>query len=103
LLERRRYLGMWAQLQLQANELVALKPMLQDWGTCVLFAHCGRPDPYAGVGQAGFAALLAIADTGHACVKLSAIVKCSVLPYPDLDAWPYVQVLLQACTPESLV
>ena len=103
LLERLRDLNMWAQVQVQADELIALKPMLQDSGTRLLFDHCGRPDPRAGVGQAGFAALLALAVTGRACVKLSGLVKCSSQPYPHPDAWPYVQALLQAYTPESLV
>lgn len=58
LLERLRELGLWAQVQVQADELVALKPLLQDSGARLLFDHCGRPNPKAGMGQAGFAALL---------------------------------------------
>ena len=103
LLQRLRDLGLWAQVQVQADELVALKPMLQDSGAKLLFDHCGRPDPKAGVGQAGFAALLSLAETGRACVKLSSLVKCSSLPYPYQDAWPFVQALLQAYTPQHLV
>lgn len=103
LLQRLRDLNMWAQVQVQADELVALKPMLLDSGAKLLFDHCGRPDPKAGVGQAGFAALLALAETGRACVKLSGLVKCSALPHPYPDAWPYVQALLQAYTPQALV
>ena len=96
LLERLRELAMWAQDQVQADELVTLKPMLQDSGVHLLFDHCGRPHPQAGVGQAGFAALLALAQTGCACVKLSSLTKCSVQPYPYADAWPYVQALVEA-------
>lgn len=103
LLQRLRDLDLWAQVQVQADELVALKPMLQDSGAKLLFDHCGRPDPKAGVGQAGFAALLSLAETGRACVKLSSLVKSSALPYPYPDAWPYVQALLQAYTPQHLV
>ena len=103
LLQRLRDLGLWAQVQVQADELVALKPMLQDSGAKLLFDHCGRPDPKAGVGQAGFEALLSLAETGRACVKLSSLVKCSSLPYPYQDAWPFVQALLQAYTPQHLV
>ena len=69
----------------------------------VLFDHCGRPDPRAGVGQAGFATLLGLAQTGRACVKLSSLTKCSNLPYPYPDAWPYVEALLEAYTPRALV
>jgi predicted TIM-barrel fold metal-dependent hydrolase len=103
LLERLRDLGLWAQVQVQGDELVALKPMLESSGARLLFDHCGRPNPQAGVGQAGFAALLALADTGRACVKLSSLTKCSVQPYPYPDAWPYVQALLAAYTPQALV
>jgi|GEM_PF-6199746 len=100
---RWRDLDLWAQVQVQADELVALKPMLQDSGAKLLFDHCGRPDPAAGVGQAGFAALLSLAETGRACVKLSSLVKCSNQPYPYPDAWLFVQALLQAYTPQALV
>lgn len=103
LLARLRELGMWAQVQVQADQLLSLKPMLQDSGARLLFDHCGRPDPAAGIGQKGFAALLALAGTGRACVKLSSLVKCSAQAYPYLDAWPYVQALFEAYTPTQLV
>lgn len=47
--------------------------------------------------------LLALAETGRACIKLSSLVQCSNQPYPYPDAWPYVQALLQAYTPQALV
>ncbi|MEY2953504.1 MAG: hypothetical protein RLZZ401_1591, partial [Pseudomonadota bacterium] len=103
LLERLRELGLWAQVQVQADELVPLKPLLQDSGARLVFDHCGRPDPASGTGQAGFAALLALAATGRACVKLSGLTKCSTRPYPYPDAWPYVQALVEAYTPQALV
>ncbi len=103
LLARLRDLGLWAQVQVQGDQLVDLKPMLVDSGARLLFDHCGRPDPAAGVGQAGFAALLALADTGRCAVKLSSLVKCSSQSYPYKDAWAYVQALLQAYTPQHLV
>ncbi|MDH5339548.1 MAG: amidohydrolase family protein [Rubrivivax sp.] len=103
LLERLRDLGMWAQFQVQADQLVRLAPMLGDSGARLLFDHCGRPDPRHGVAQAGFEALLAFADTGRACVKLSSLTKCSASPFPHPDAWGYVQALVQAYTPDALV
>jgi predicted TIM-barrel fold metal-dependent hydrolase len=103
LLERLCDLGMWAQVQVQADELVALRPMLEDSGAKLLFDHCGRPVPQAGVGQAGFDVLLALAETGRACVKLSGFAKYSALPHPHQDVWPYVQALVEAFTPEALV
>lgn len=103
LLAHLRELGMWAQFQVQHDQLFELKPMLLDSGAKLLFDHCGRPDPKAGVGQAGFAALLSLADTGRACVKLSGLSKCSALPYPHSDAWGFFRALLDAYTPDSLV
>lgn len=103
LLERLGELGMWAQVQVEKDQLAGLAPLLRDSGASLLFDHCGRPDPRAGVGQAGFAALLNLARTGRACVKLSGLAKCSALPYPYPDAWPYLQALVEAYTPQSLV
>jgi predicted TIM-barrel fold metal-dependent hydrolase len=103
LLERLRDLGMWAQVQVQGDQLVALAPLLRDSGAALLFDHCGRPDPARGIDQPGFAALLALADTGRACVKLSSLVKCSARAFPHADAWPFVQALVQAYTPRALV
>ena len=103
LLERLRDLDMSAQVQVHADQLVVLGPMLEASGARLVFDHCGRPDPQAGVGQAGFQALLALAKTGRAYVKLSGLNKCSRLPHPHSDAWPYIQALIEAYTPQCLV
>jgi predicted TIM-barrel fold metal-dependent hydrolase len=103
LLERLRELNLWAQVQVQADQLVALRPLLQSSGARLLFDHTGRPDPKAGLGQPGFQALLALAETGRACVKLSGHVKVSALPHPHPDVWPYVRELLRVHTPQALV
>lgn len=105
LLQRLRDLGMFAQVQVQNDELVAIKPLLQDSGAQLVFDHCGRPNPTAahGIGQAGFDALLDLAQTGRSVVKLSGLTKCSALPFPHTDAWPYVHALMDAYTPQNLV
>lgn len=103
LLARLEELGMWAQVQVEHDQLVNLVPLLRDSGANLLFDHCGRPDPGAGLGQAGFQSLLSLAGSGRACVKLSGLSKCSAQPYPHPDALPYVQALLQAYTPDALV
>ena len=77
--------------------------MLRDSGVRVLIDHAGRPDPSAGLGQAGFRALLALADTGRAAVKLSGFAKFSHQPHPHADAWPYVAALVEAYTADALV
>lgn len=103
LLERLRELGMWAQMQVQHDELVALRTMLEDSGASLLFDHCGRPDPARGMAQPGFAALLAMARNGRTAVKLSSLVKLSAQPFPHADAWPFVHALVEAFTPDALV
>lgn len=103
LLERLRELGLWAQVQVQDDQLVPLLPLLRESGARLLFDHLGRPAPAAGVGQAGFAALLSLAATGRACVKLSGAVKVSQQAHPHDDLRPFVQALVEAYTPQALV
>jgi predicted TIM-barrel fold metal-dependent hydrolase len=103
LLERLRELDMWAQVQVEGDQLVSLKPMLADSGVRLLFDHCGRPFPANGVRQPGFAALLSLAETGRAVVKLSSLSKSSAMPFPHPDAWPVVRALIDAYTPGALV
>jgi predicted TIM-barrel fold metal-dependent hydrolase len=103
LLQRLRDLGMWAQVQVQDNQLLELNSLLLDSGAQVLFDHCGRPRAAAGVTQAGFQALLQWADTGRACVKLSGCAKFSDSPHPYADARAYVDALIKAYTPKALV
>jgi len=103
LLQRLRDLGLWAQVQVQDDQLVELHGLLLDSGVRVLFDHCGRPKASKGVNQAGFQTLLQWACTGRACVKLSGCAKFSDQHYPYADARPYVQALIDAFTPQSLV
>ena len=100
LLHHLRELGMFADVQVQGDQLVELAPLLDGSGVEVLIDHCGRPDPAAGLDQPGFAALLRAAATGRYRVKLSGLVKCSTQRYPWPDAWPYVQALVEAFGPE---
>ncbi len=103
LLERLRDAGLWAQVQVQGDQLAALRPLLEDSGARLLVDHCGRPDPAGGVGQPGFQALLAMAANGRTAVKLSSLVKCSAQAFPHADAWPFAQALVEAFAPDALV
>lgn len=103
LLRHLRDLDMWAQVQIEGDQLLSLNALLMDSGANILFDHCGRPNAAAGLGQAGFASLLAWADTKRACVKLSGCAKFAAQAYPYNDARPYVQALIEAFTPQSLV
>jgi predicted TIM-barrel fold metal-dependent hydrolase len=103
LLERLRELGLWAQVQVEGDQLCALAPMLRDSGARLLFDHGGRPRPADGVFQAGFEALLGLADTGRAVVKLSGWAKVSQQPHPHEDVMAYARALFDTYTPQSLV
>jgi predicted TIM-barrel fold metal-dependent hydrolase len=103
LLQHLRDLDMFAQMQVQHDQLLPLRSMLVDSGAKLLFDHCGRPDPTQGVEQAGFATLLALAQTGRASVKLSSLGKCSAMQHPYSDAWKFVHTLIEAYTPQNLV
>ncbi len=103
LLQHLRDLGMLAQIQVEGDQLVPLVALFADSGAGLLFDHCGRPFPGAGLHQRGFLALLDLADSGRTCVKLSSLTKCSDLPYPHPDAWPFVHALVEAFTPRALV
>lgn len=103
LLQRLRTLGMWANVQVEGDQLTALEPLLADSGVQLLFDHCGRPVPARGIGQPGFAALLALGATGRAVVKLSGFAKVSELPCPYADTRPFIDALVDAFTPQQLV
>ena len=55
-------LDMFADVQVEANQLVQMAPILEPSGVRVLIDHCGRPDPAAGLDQPGFASLLDLAE-----------------------------------------
>jgi predicted TIM-barrel fold metal-dependent hydrolase len=103
LLARARDLGLWVQVQVRDEQMLALRPMVEASGAKLLIDHCGRPNVAAGLAQAGFQALLAMAGNGRTVVKLSGYTKMSQHSYPYEDLRPYVQALLTAYTPQALV
>jgi predicted TIM-barrel fold metal-dependent hydrolase len=96
LLSRLAARGMWAQFQVQDNQLLDFLPMLESSGARVLVDHCGRPDLALDLRQPGFAALLALGRSGQAVVKLSGFAKFSTRGLPFDDAGPVVEALAQA-------
>ncbi|MFP3555644.1 amidohydrolase family protein [Paraburkholderia sp. SIMBA_049] len=93
-------LGMFAQIQVCGDQLVALAPWLAQQEAQLLIDHGGRPDIDAGIAQPGFQALLRLADSARASVKLSGWQKYSRKAYPYEDAWPYAHALLGAFGPQ---
>jgi len=94
-------LDLFVSTQVEHDLLLGLSPLLRDSGVRVVFDHCGRPRPGAGVDQPGFQALLDFARTGRAAVKLSGYQKFSLQGPPYADALPFVEALLQAYGPDA--
>lgn len=96
LMRRLADLGMLVQVQVHEDQMVELAPLLLDSGANILVDHCGRPDPARGLQQPGFQAVLALAQSGRATVKLSGLQKFSDLGWPFANARPYVDALIEA-------
>lgn len=96
-------LGMFAQLQVCDDQLLDLHGLLQGSQARLLIDHCGRPDVAAGVQQAGFQALLRLADSGRACVKLSGMQKFAAADALFEQSSAYVQALLEAFGAQACV
>lgn len=101
LLRRLAGFDMLLSLQVEHDQLVALRPLLERADVRVLIDHCGRPSAPGGLGQPGFQALLALARTGRVAVKLSGHQKFSTLPPPHPDTRPFLDALLEAFTPDA--
>ena len=91
-------LDMRLSLQVEHDQLVAMRPLVEASGVRVLIDHAGRPAAGRGVNQAGFQALLAMARTGRVAVKLSGYQKFSTQPPPYDDVRPFIDALLEAFT-----
>jgi predicted TIM-barrel fold metal-dependent hydrolase len=103
LLERLQALGLWAQFQVEADQLDQLLPRIEHIGVRTLIDHCGRPLLAAGPQAAGVRALLRLGQSGKAVVKLSGFAKFSQQGYPFEDTRAHVQMLLQAFGPERCI
>ena len=100
LLARLAALDMFANVQVQDDQLAHLAPLLRASGVKVLIDHCGRPDATRGLDTPGFAALLSLAREGRTAVKLSGFSKFSKAGFPFDDVLPFVRALLDAFGPE---
>lgn len=103
LLRRLADAGMLLDIQCEGDQLVPLAPLLREIPVRVVVDHLGRPVPERGVRQPGFAALLALADTGRVAVKLSGAMRCSRRPPPHADVDRFVAALARHYGPERLM
>jgi predicted TIM-barrel fold metal-dependent hydrolase len=86
LLQRLADLGMWAQFQVNADQLVALLPRILRVPVRTMIDHVGRPRLADGPQAPGLQALARLADSGQAVIKISGFVKFSEQPFPFDDA-----------------
>jgi predicted TIM-barrel fold metal-dependent hydrolase len=103
LFHRLAALNLFVQLQVEQTQLQMLAPLLLDSGARLLIDHCGRPDVTQGIGGEGFAALLRLADSGRATVKLSGFSKFSAGDFPFTDTRIYSRALLDAFGPDHCI
>jgi predicted TIM-barrel fold metal-dependent hydrolase len=103
LLEEVLELGWFVQVQGRPEDFLQAAPLLAEAGVRLLIDHLGGVDPGGGIDQPGFRAILGLAATGRATLKLSAAFRRSRSPHPHADLDPFVEALLEAYTPGRLV
>ncbi len=101
LLDRLAALDLFANVQVQEDQLAGIAPVLRASGVRILIDHCGRPDAADGPATPGFAALLGLARERRTAVKLSGFSKFSQGPFPFADAAPFVNALLAEFGPDN--
>ncbi len=103
LLKRMADLDLFLQLQVEKDQILAFKDLIETTRVHLVIDHCGIPDVAAGLDQRGFQTVLALGRGGRASVKLSGYAKFSQAPIPHQDAWPYVRALIDAFTLDNCV
>jgi predicted TIM-barrel fold metal-dependent hydrolase len=91
MLNRMAGLGLFAQFQVEANQLVDLMPMIERSDATIVIDHCGRPDLARGVDAPGLKAMRALAKRGNSAVKLSGLYKFSAETFPYTDTWSIIR------------
>jgi predicted TIM-barrel fold metal-dependent hydrolase len=93
-------LGWHVQVYTELSVIAALKDEVARLGVPIVFDHFGGAQaaggPAGGVGQPGFAALLALVTAGHAYVKVSAAYRSSNKAPAYDDVAPLAEALIAA-------
>jgi len=103
LVEKLAELGLFLQIQVENDQLLALLPLIERSRVRLVFDHCGRPSVGDGLTGKAFQALLAIGRERDAYVKLSGNYKFSRQGYPYDDALPFIHALSDAFTLDRCV
>jgi len=94
LLSRLSALDMWAQFQVEGDQLPNFLPMIERTGVKVLLDHCARPYLDQGFEAAGILALKSLSQSGQTVVKISGFSKFSKMPFPFADTKAHVDFLV---------
>ncbi|WP_262049073.1 amidohydrolase family protein [Bradyrhizobium sp. Bra78] len=103
LLAKLASLGLFLQVQVEQDQLLALLPLIEASSVRLVIDHCGRPSVAQGLNGKAFQALLAIGRERDAHVKLSGTYKFSRQPHPYADTWPFIAALVEAFTLDRCV
>jgi predicted TIM-barrel fold metal-dependent hydrolase len=95
-------LGWHLQIFADAPTLLALEPALARCRANIVIDHMGLPDAAAGIGQAGFRAVLRLLTCGHVWVKLAGADRITRTSGRLRDAIPFIRALA-AAAPERVV
>ena len=95
-------LGWHLQVFADAATLLSLEPVLGRCEVNVVIDHMGLPDAAAGIGQAGFQAVLRLLAGKHVWVKLAGADRITRASGRLRDAIPFIRTLAEAA-PERLV
>lgn len=98
LIEKLAELGMFVNLQVQKDDLLMFMPWLKSAPVKILIDHCGRPVPESSPDQPEFRALLDLAETGRASIKISGFAKFSGQGFPFADVHSVVRAIIGAYT-----
>jgi 2-pyrone-4,6-dicarboxylate lactonase len=94
--ERIKPLGWHLQFRLDPDDFVNVEPMIRQLPVDVVIDHMGQVPADEGIESPAFQAILRLARSGRAWVKLSAPYRLGKLEHPYRDVTPFVQALLEA-------
>ncbi|PZU61218.1 MAG: 2-pyrone-4,6-dicarboxylate hydrolase [Sphingobium sp.] len=94
-----REAGWIVQVHYAGSSIIPALPVLRASGCPVVIDHCGRPDLRLGIGQPGFADLLAYGREGQAHIKLSAFFRMTGSGLSSESLHPFAAALVDAFTP----
>lgn len=103
LMDRLADLDMIVQVQIEDEQMLDLTPLLMNSKAKILIDHCGRPNIEKGVTNKGFQAVLALAKTQRAYIKVSGFAKFTQGVFPYADTKPYVDAIVESFGEDRII